>query len=157
MVLDGIHDRDEGLYDLLCLGAVLVVVVGPTDEEGAREVSHTIDDGLQPGAAAPVAVVRGAIAEDEHEADDDGEGGHDGGGDAEVVGAVGVEGDDKEREERVDGDGDDDGVVDGAFDEAEGERPSVDLLVCGPGVWGLFGEGLEKRGFTSVASGGTSC
>lgn len=57
----------------------------------------------------------------------------------------------------MDGHGDDDGVVDGAFDEAEGERPSVDLLVCGSLVLLFLGSVWGRRVFTCAASGGTSC
>lgn len=71
MVLDGIHDRDECLDDFLRLHLVGVVLERPANEEGSREVANRVDDGLQPGPPAPVALVGRRVAEDEHQPDDD--------------------------------------------------------------------------------------
>ena len=79
VVLDGVgdgHEDAEGAFDVGAFGGVEGgVVVAGAGEDGAGDVADAGDDYAEVIAAVPEAVVGCLVAEDEHEADDYGEGG----------------------------------------------------------------------------------
>ncbi|KAI2358894.1 hypothetical protein LOY93_006885 [Ophidiomyces ophidiicola] len=129
VVLDGEREGDQhadGALDVVALGAgERAVGVEGVDEDGAGQVAHGGVDGGQRVAAVPEAIVRGLVAEHEDEADDDGEGGDlEQSFRAQAVVDIFIQADNQDREQRVADERNQNGAVDGAFDEAQHERPS---------------------------------
>jgi len=139
-VLDSVEYGDEHAQYLLRIPLLvlaqsrLLSIPGPTvNQANPRQVSHTGSNRCQAIAPRPEPIIARSVAEDEHQAYDDGETGYDGGREAEWGEDMGVEVDDEGCEERVEEHGDDDDVVDCAFGEAEDEGEAPGFVAVGVG------------------------
>lgn len=74
-VWEGDQNADRPLDVVFLCGCEGCVTVTRVRENGAGQVAVRAVNGAETIATVPEAVVRGLVAEDENEADDDGEGG----------------------------------------------------------------------------------
>lgn len=95
VVFDGVEHGDEhadcALRVAALVGRALAVLILAVDEENASEIAHAGAHGCHAVAAGPEAVVACAVAEDEHQAHDDGKGWDDGRRDADMNAGKGVQ------------------------------------------------------------------